>query len=240
MISLAPAVKVPLQSKIVKYEFLTEDVIFLSCTRPTNFNFKAGQFISIKIFNANGIEPLFRWKSYSICSPPSQQESLDLIIKLIPDGFASDAFKKMKVGDTFELRGPLGHFTFKDTEEIKDHWFLGAGTGVTPLYSMIAEHASHQPTHHFTLVFGVRHEHNLFYTKEIEHLTKTNKNITFIPTLSRDNWPGAKGRVQLHLPKDLSNKDFYMCGLNELIQETKDLLLTAGVEKEHIHFERYD
>lgn len=229
-----------LQLKILEKRFLTSDVMFLRIERPSGFEFKAGQFVSIKMYNAQGFDPLFRWKSYSICSPPSQRESLDLVIKIIPLGFASEGFLKLGVGDVLEMRGPLGHFVFSYESGVTDHWFLGAGTGVTPLFSMIAEYALLLPTHHFTLVFGVRYKSSLFYIDEITKLVTSCSNITFIPTLSRDEWSGARGHVQMHLPVDVKGKDFYVCGLGELIMETKEQLLSKGVLKEHVHFERYD
>lgn len=231
-----------LQCAILEYKFLTSDVLFVSCSRPNGFEFKAGQFVSIKMYNAQGFDPFFRWKSYSICSYPSQKGTLDFVIKIIPRGFASEAFLKLKVGDIMEIRGPLGHFVFREESMVCEHWFLGAGTGITPLYSMVCEYASRMPFHRFVIVFGVRHKENLFYMDEIARLVSKCPNVTFIPTLSRDNdnWEGACGRVQVHLPSDLTGKDFYICGLNELIVETKEFLLAGGVAKEYIYFERYD
>ncbi len=242
-------------TKVLQKRYLTEDVLFLSLSRPVDFNFIAGQFISIKIHGQNPIQlappislapksaaPLrtFQMRSYSIFSPPSQQESLDLIVKIIPGGYASEVFSKTQVGDEFEVKGPLGHFVFDNASGNQEHWFIGAGTGVTPLYSMIKEHLNNHPTQLFKLIFGVRSKKNLFYHEEFQKMELTHPNFEYTPTLSRDEWHGAKGRVQAHLHGDLSGKTYYICGLKELIIETKELLIKSGVEPKNIRFERFN
>jgi len=212
---------------------LTKDVMFLSFEVPPTFCFEAGQYVILKITKDTN----FRMKSYSILNPPSEKGVLHLCAKLITGGFASEAFKTMKPGEKMTFRGPLGHLTF-DTASA-EHWFITNGTGITPFYSMILEYVSQYPQQKFNLIFGVRSQPDLFLHRELQELAQQNPNFTYIPTLSKDSWEGSMGRVQMHLPKDMQNKTFYICGLKEMVLETQQLLAQKGVPKEKIRVERY-
>ena len=63
--------------------------------------------------------------------------------------------------------------------------------------------------------------------------------FVYFPTLSQEDWEGYSGRVQKHLGEDLHNKDFYICGLKDMVLETQQYLLERGVPASCIHFERY-
>ena len=219
-------------SKITKVENLTHDVKRFTFSTPHEFNFKAGQFMSIKC--SEGEET--RWRSYSVLNPPREKGFVQLCIKIIPGGFASSIFENAKVGDEFSIRGPFGHFVF-DEEFEGEHIFIATGTGVTPFYSMIKEYVDKEKK--MTLIFGVRKKENLFFHDEFLDISKKHPNFSYIPTLSRDDWSGKTGRVQKHIPQNIDGKIFYLCGLKEQLLETLDLLLSKGVPKEFIRKERY-
>lgn len=212
---------------------LTEDVIFFSLKVPSDFSFKAGQYVFFKI-KCNGEEKV---RAYSILNPPSQKGMLDFVIKIIEGGFASQYFGDMKVGDKILARGPFGHFTFDSSSANEEHWFICSGTGIAPVYSMLKEHFTEDRK--YTLLFGVKYEKDLFLRQELKTMDKENDNFTFVPTLTREEWSGKTGRVHRHLPEDASSKTFYICGLKEMVLETKEALLRRGVSKEDIKFERY-
>ncbi|HIJ10779.1 TPA: hypothetical protein HA278_01855 [Candidatus Woesearchaeota archaeon] len=220
------------QATVIKKENVTHDVIVLSCSVPTDFSFKAGQFITLMITKDGETKP----RSYSILNAPSETGTLSLCIKIVPDGWASDIFNMTKKDDTFLVKGPFGHFVFDESGN--DHWFICGGTGVVPFYSMLQEYLIKRDDQ-FTLVFSVKTKRDLFFHNEFEALASTYENFTYIPTLTREEWDGATGRVQEHLPEDLSGKTFYVCGLKELVLETKELLISKGVSKDMIKVERY-
>ncbi|MBS3169338.1 hypothetical protein J4210_02535 [Candidatus Woesearchaeota archaeon] len=221
---------------VVEQKMLTADVLFLSLAIPETFSFNAGQFVTIKITQSG----VTRLKSYSIFNPPTPRGKLDFCIKIIDGGFASEEFKRTKRGDSFELKGPFGHFLFDEKNTSSEYWFLGAGTGVAPLYSMLAEYVPKLPQQKFVLLFGVREQKNLFYDDILKMLAKKNPNFTYVPILSCAQWSGKQGHVQDHLPEDVSGKMFYVCGLKELVLETKELLVQKGVALDRIKSERYD
>ena len=220
-------------AKVIKNIQLTPDVIQLSITKPENFEFKAGQFVTIFLTKDEKKIP----RSYSILSQPSQKEHLDLCIKIVENGFASTIFKETKINDEFYVKGPFGHFVF-DTQTKNDHVFIGAGTGLVPFYSMIKELLPTTKSK-FKLIFGTKTQKDLLFHQEFIELQNKYPHFSYFPTLSREDWDGAKGHVQEHITGDLQNKTFYICGLKELVLETKELLLSREVKPENIKFERY-
>jgi CDP-4-dehydro-6-deoxyglucose reductase len=94
-------------------------------------------------------------------------------------------------------------------------------------------------------VFGNRYEHDIIYRQEFEGLSARNDNFKHLFTLSQadSNWKGKRGYVQDAVPEfvsDPATKDFYVCGLKKMIEGVVEKLMSLGVPKEQIHYERYD
>lgn len=214
-------------AKITSKEFITDDTIKLSITAPEDFSYEPGQFVMFKI--TKGEETKSR--AYSILA--DEPAKLHFVIRLIPGGYASEEFRKCKVSDQFEVQGPFGVFTF-DPNSSDNHWFIGCGCGIAPLYCIIKKYLPMHPNKKFTLLFGTKTKKDLYFYDELKELEKTHQNFTYLPTLTREEWSGKTGRIQKHLPENLQNKTFYICGLNELVNQTKDLLIDKGVESNKI------
>ncbi len=217
------------ESKVTSITHLTEDVIKLTLTVPGTFTFKAGQYAMLKVEN-NGVSKL---RAYSILNPPSEKGHLDFAIKLVEGGHASEAFKRMKVDDVLQVKAPFGHFVYKETSNSRA-CFIATGTGVAPFHSMIKEHLNEKK---LRLIFGVRYKKGLFLHEEFK--SWESDNFEYWPTLTREEWDGKTGRVQTHLTDDLQDTDFYICGLKEMVLQTKQHLLDKGVKEENIYFERF-
>lgn len=221
---------------VLERKELTEDVIILTLSCPEDFTFKEGQFVTLKVTKGGETKS----RSYSILNPPSEKGKIDLCIKIVENGFASGVFKKTKEGNTFPVIGPLGHFVFNEDDENQEFIFLGAGTGIVPLHSMIKENLSKFPHKKFTLLFGVRHRKGRFLHEEFQELENQHENFIYVPILSREEGATNKGHVQNFLPEDLSGKTFYFCGLKTMIEQIKEVLSSKGVDSRNINFERFD
>ncbi len=222
-------------AKVIEKRQLSHDVIFLSVTCPEDFTFEAGKYVLFKI--DDGSKVLYR--AYSILGVPSQKGRLDFVIKLIPGGFASEVFRKTKLGDKFVIKGPLGRLAFARDSPNAEHWFIGNGCGIAPLLSMIKANLHKFPGKKFVLLFSTKKREDLLFYDELKKLEKEKKNFSYFPTVTREKWEGKTGRVQEHLPKDLSGKTFYLCGLKELVMDIKKLLLSRGIKEENIKFEGF-
>ena len=217
---------------LLEKKMLTEDILYFSLSCPEEFSFEAGQFVTFFLTQEGKQKP----RSYSILNPPSRKGKLEFITKLIPGGLASEFLEKAKLGDPLPVKGPLGHLLLQPAQE---HWFIATGTGVVPFYSMLAEHLPRLPDQKFNLLLGLAEQKDIFLQQELELLQKNYTSFTYVIALSREAWSGARGRVQEHLPADLGNKMFYLCGRQEMIVELKAHLLAQGVPVERIKLESY-
>ena len=203
--------------------------------------FKAGQFVQMHV-------PLDGEKvkrtSYSIASPPRDGRHFDLCITRVENGVSSNFLHGLKAGDKVTATGPLGRFTLPDPLA-RDSVFVCTGSGIAPFRSMINDLFDRKSGRNVYLVFGNRHEEDILYRREWEALARSHPNFRANLLLSRprDGWSGPKGYVQDHIvpfvPDPLA-KDFFICGLVKMIDAVQEKLLSLGVPKEQIHFERYD
>ncbi len=200
--------------------------------------FVAGQFLS---FTAQ-IEGKEITRAYSVASPPDGNR-FELCLNRVEDGLFSPHLFALEPGDTVEMKGPYGAFHFRNP--VSDSILVATGTGVAPFRSMLQAQLPHDSTNRFTLIFGVRHEHGLLYRDEFERLDRGFLNFDFLPTLTRpeSSWTGRTGRVQPHLIECVGERrdvDIYICGMKEMVDETRALLKSMGFERRRIIFEKYD
>jgi CDP-4-dehydro-6-deoxyglucose reductase len=149
----------------------------------------------------------------------------------------------MKPGDSVEMTDPLGFFVVRNPA--KDAIFVATGTGIAPFRSMAPEYLSHPEAKQLTLIFGVRHEQNIYYRDDFEALAKEHSNFHFLPTLSRaePSWLGRTGHVQLHLFEAIGDRrdlDVYICGLKAMVDDVRAILKGIGFDRKQIIFEKYD
>jgi ferredoxin-NADP reductase len=211
-----------------------------------SFDFVAGQFVSVR-------EPRgekFITRAYSIASPPRGDNTFDLCLNRVDEGFMSNFLCDREVGDVVRLHGPHGLFVLKP--EVEDVIFVATGTGVAPFRSMahyLFGWNGLQPHHigrNIWLVYGTRYPEDIYYQEEFERLAAEQPNFHYISTLSRprEDWTGNRGYVQEHLRQIVGQrKDMhvYICGLNDMVSSVRSLLVEElGWEKKRIIYERYD
>jgi len=201
--------------------------------------FHAGQFV--QIFVPAGDKP--RRTSYSIASSPFHDTYFELCVTHVLGGVSSTFLHGLKVGDKVQAMGPLGKFTLP-LDLPRDIVFVATGSGVAPFRSMIYDLYHRKVNRDLHLVFGNRFEEDIIYRNDWETLAKSNPHFRPLHTLSRpaDGWTGEAGYVQdkvAQIPDPL-DKDYYICGLVKMVDAVSERLLSIGVPKEQIHFERYD
>jgi ferredoxin-NADP reductase len=201
-------------------------------------HFKAGQFIQMFIPLPDG---KIRRSSYSIASSPKNVDFFELCVTKVDGGISSTYLHSLKPGDKIQGMGPLGTFHFY--EDGKDSVFVATGSGVAPFRAMIHDQLEKGAPNSLTLIFGNRFEEDLIYRQEWESLARERPNFKAAMTLSRGQWAGLKGYVQDHIDDtvaDPASKNFYICGLKNMIDAVEQKLLSLGVPKTQIHFERFD
>ncbi len=211
---------------------------------PTNgqmFEFEAGQFVSMSAVKPDGKRIA---RDYSIFSPPSFREGFELCIKRVEGGFMSNYLCDLKPGDKINAIGPMGGFIIRKPLP-PEVFFVSTGTGVAPFRSMAETLLANGTSEQIYLIFGSRHPEDIIYRSHFEDMEKRYANFHYRPTLSKADgtWKGYKGHVQETLKehiRDPSKKDVYICGLQIMVDQVKELAVSAGVSPNNIYYERYD
>lgn len=210
--------------------------------------FLPGQFLTL-IFNINGEEIR---RGFSIASSPNELPNIELAIKKVDEGvFSKYLYDKLKVGDQINSLPPLGNFTIETSKVSKRKIVLiGAGSGITPLFSMLTAILKDEQQSEVTLIYGNRKVTSIIYKKELDQL-KSNYNdrfdIQYYLTEPTPDWDGFHGRIDSNVVNQLIESDnniaqrahFYLCGPEGMMQIVMDSLKSCGVERDRIHREIY-
>lgn len=239
----------PLRVKRVVPE--TDDCVSIEFEVPTNldavFQFKQGQNLTIRK-EING-EELRR--NYSICTSPAEGR-LKVAVKKVEGGlFSTFANDQIKPGDILEVMPPTGKFyTELQPEQKKNYVAFAAGSGITPILSIIKTTMQTEPASTFTLVYGNRTKNNIIFKEELEAIKdRYIDRFRLYHILSREKTEAEinYGRIdtdklQLLFDKVIDLKqchDFFLCGPEEMIFCIKGYLESRSVATDKIHFELF-
>jgi ring-1,2-phenylacetyl-CoA epoxidase subunit PaaE len=216
-------------------------------TLKEDFKYTQGQNINIKT-TVNGEEVR---RTYSLCTSP-QENKLKVAVKKVNGGlFSVYANEQLKKGDVLEVMTPLGKFnTPLDESHKKNYVAFAAGSGITPIISIIKTTLATEPQSSFTLVYGNKSRSSIIFFEELEGLkNKYMERFTLIHILSREKTDAAInfGRITKdkcsHLFEklvDLQHADeFFLCGPQQMIVEVQEFLEAHNVEEKKIHFELF-
>jgi NAD(P)H-flavin reductase len=212
---------------------LTHDVrqLDLRLIAPKTITFKPGQFVSFEVFHPQTGHVVTR--PYSIASQPSRSDVITLLFNLVPGGPGSTYLFNLKEGDKTHFKGPAGNFYLRDDPN-RELLFIGTGTGIAPIRSMLLANAKLPDARPATLFWGLRSQRDLYYQEELAELTRRTPTLTAITTLSRPEpgWSGLSGRV-LRLIEErivsVKNLAVYLCGNSAMIADATSLLQKKGL-----------
>jgi ferredoxin-NADP reductase len=203
---------------------------------PERLAFRAGQFVTLALPSspdaAGGSIPR---RSYSIASQSDAGDLLRFIIRVIPEGKASDYLMGLPLGTTVNMTGPHGFFVL-DPKHAGDVVFAATGTGIAAVMPMLGELARGAAERPRIVVFwGVRKEEDLFSRSEIEGLAAAaGAELAIHLTAPGPEWTGGRGRITPalldRLPR-LASPTFYLVGNGAMITELKRELTSRGVNR---------
>jgi ring-1,2-phenylacetyl-CoA epoxidase subunit PaaE len=213
------------------------------------FQFEPGQFLTLRAM-VNG-QDLRR--SYSICSARSrlqQQGELQVGIRPVEGGaFSNWAAQQLRAGDTLQVMSPEGRFVVQRPRALHRVGFA-AGSGITPILSIIATTLQEQPGTKFTLVYGNRRMDSVMFNEALQDLKDHYPDrLTLIHILSRQaqevdllegRIDGDKVRaiIKAFLPVK-SMDEVFVCGPEAMIEATEKALIEAGVPAHRVYSERF-
>lgn len=211
------------------------------------FQYKQGQHLTLRALIGN--QDVRR--SYSLCSSPLERK-WQVAVKKIDGGlFSTYANETLKKGDTIEVMPPHGTF-YKDCtpSQKKNYIAFAAGSGITPILSIIKTHLASEPESTFKLFYLNRNVKSILFKEDIEALKNEYFNrfeIFYFLTKEHRDVPLMNGRFTSDKINTLTNKIFdpksidecFICGPESMIFLIRDELETAGIAKEKIHYELF-
>ncbi len=238
----------PLTVKEIKKE--TEDCVSISFDVPEElkqeFRFAHGQNITLRTI-IDGEEAR---RSYSVCAAPFENELTVAVKKLNGGKFSTYANEQLKKGDTIEVLPPTGKFnTELNASNKKNYTAFAAGSGITPVLSIIKTTLQEEPGSNFTLVYSNRTKASIIFFEELEGIkNKYLQRFNLINLLSREKTDAAifSGRIDREKLAQLARlinykkqDEFFICGPEEMIFCVRVFLEDSGIEKKKIHFELF-
>lgn len=234
--------------KEVKRE--TKDAVSILFNVPeefkANYTFIAGQYINLRLTLDN--QEIRR--AYSICSAPTSGE-LRIAVKAVRNGaFSQFANTKLKAGDVLEVGKPEGKFTFEpETDRQKNYIAFVAGSGITPVLSIIKSVLKSEPKSSFVLVYGNKSPEETIFHQELHDLQLQYVGRLFVHFVySQTNAENAIfGRIDKSAINFVLNtkhaalefEKFYLCGPEEMINTVSNVLKEKNVRESAIKFELF-
>ncbi|SEH28680.1 ferredoxin--NADP reductase [Chryseobacterium culicis] len=236
--------------KVADKSFLTEDAVLLTFDvtedLKSSFVFESGQYVTLKSEINN--EEIRR--SYSICTSP-EENSLSVVVKAIDGGVFSTFVKnRIEVGDDLEVSVPEGRFVYHISENSAKNIFLvAAGSGITPIISIVKNILNNEPLSKVTLLFANKQIEDTIFLDQLKALeAQFKETLKVIYIFSRKKQEHHHfGRIdydfldtQIHKELDVKSfSEFYTCGPEELVKTVHDYLLSIEIPKELIKSELF-
>ena len=229
---------------------ITDDAVAITFEVPEElreeFRFSAGQHLALR---APAVGDDVR-RSYSIASPATTG-TLRVGVKRLPGGvFSSYATERLRVGDTLEVLTPAGGFTARfDPAQARHYGAVAAGSGITPILSILSTALEVEPGSRATLVYVNRTSADVMFLEELEDLKNRHlQRFQLIHVLAREAREAELLSGRLDRDKLTSLLDalvpagvdeWFLCGPLALTDLVRDTLLARGVEADHVHRELF-
>ncbi len=227
-----------------------------------NFQYQAGQYLTFR-FVIDGKEVR---RAYSMSSAPFEDD-LQVTVKRVRGGLVSNYIAdKIGPGNTIDVMPPQGRFTTNvDANNRKTYYFFSAGSGITPLMSLLKTILEEEPQSTVFLLYGNRNENTIIFKEALHQLqNKFTGQLVVEHTLSQPirekvggftgffkkatiNWQGWTGRIDHQkvarflgeYPKRYEQTEYFLCGPGDMIDTVESALLGQGVPKKTICSERF-
>jgi ring-1,2-phenylacetyl-CoA epoxidase subunit PaaE len=228
----------------------TNHAVVLSFNVPKElretFLFKAGQYITIKT-TIDGHELR---RDYSLCSTPKSGD-LKVAVKEVKDGtFSAYANKLLKIGDVLEVAPPKGRFVFEPNDsKTKNIAAFAAGSGITPVLSIIKCALEEEVYSKVILVYGNKSTQDTMFLNELlelQHQYSKRLSIQFVFSQEQEN-DSLFGRIEKSTVnfvmknkyKHIEVDAYFLCGPEGMIHAVKDVLEEHNIAKERVLYELF-
>ena len=234
--------------RVAAIDDLTDDAVAVTFTVPEeladDYVFAHGQHLNIR-----GGDDVRR--SYSICTPPSSRV-LRIGVKKLPGGaFSEGVLGQLRVGDELEVMTPSGRFTTQlDAAARKTYVAIAAGSGITPVLSILAAILEGEPRSVVTLVYANRTHGSVMFLDEVHDLKdRFPARFQIIHVLSRESHdvelfsgrldgPRLRGILDALIPA-ADVDDWFLCGPQQMVEELRVTIADSGGDPMRVHTELF-
>lgn len=237
--------------KVAEVRPETSDCVSVALEVPAalkdTFQFAAGQYLTFRM-QMNGEEVR---RSYSVCVSPDEGE-LRVAVKKVDGGkFSTYANDTLKAGEVLDVMPPMGKFSPRASDKkAKNYLAIVAGSGITPVMSIMKSVLKNEPGSTFTLIYGNRSRNTIIFREEIEGLKNTYmQRLRVYHILSREQMdvPLFNGRISADKCAEFCDTlidikaidEAFICGPEDMILSVKQRLTDLGVASENVHIELF-
>ena len=212
------------------------------------FKFIHGQYLTLKLV-VNG-EELRR--SYSICSSPLDEGIIRIAVKKVANGRASTHLvQHLKAGDKLEVMTPMGSFyTLLDPGNERHYIAFAAGSGITPILSILKTVLRTEPRSRFTLFYGNTDAGRIIFRQKLAEMMERygdRLEVHHILSKGADEDMLFNGRITIEKARQLLGRfvseprhaEYFICGPEQMMVNVSEALEKSGVDKKHIHIELF-
>jgi ring-1,2-phenylacetyl-CoA epoxidase subunit PaaE len=242
--------------RVARLERLTDDAYEVAFEVPAElrraFAFRAGQHVTVRRIAADGTDVR---RSYSLCSTPDElalRGELRIGVKVLPGGaFSSFVDTELAAGDLVEVLPPLGHFSTDFAAGRRRHYAaVVAGSGITPVLSLLATGLAAEPDSRFTVLYGNRYARSVMFAEQLADLKdRYPARLHLVHVLSREpgdaellsgrlDPPRLRGLLGALLPPSTVD-EWFLCGPYGVVTGAQQLLAELGVAPEAVHAELF-
>ncbi len=203
--------------------------------------FVAGQYAELIM---DGIEDA---RSYSFARSPSNEDedTVSFFVRRVPDGLMSNLLHDgNRLGSKVTISGPHGTFYLRDSTA--PALCIAGGSGLAPIKAMMEQCVEDGFNRKVLFLFGARTQDDLYCIKEMEQISASESQFSFLPVLSEEddnsNWAGNKGLVTDYINKqglDIPECQAYLCGPPVMIDAAIEILNKAGLDNSQIFFDKF-
>jgi ferredoxin-nitrite reductase len=203
---------------------------------------RPGQFVKVRA-TLDGREV---WRSFTISSSPDTLDRLDLTIKRNPAGeFSNHLHDVIEAGSLLTVKGPQGGFFFDGETHCEPLVLISAGSGITPMMSILRHLADTASPLSCTFLHGARTAADIIFHDECRRLAGLLPGLNYQVALSQpaDAWDGLRGRLTFEtvheIVGDLAVSRYFLCGPGDFMLALQQPLVEAGVPAARIHTEQF-
>ncbi|MFH0919471.1 MAG: FAD-binding oxidoreductase [Fibrobacterota bacterium] len=230
-------------AKVEFKRLLTPTILHLrlTLTVPTEITFVAGQYVQLESRPMGAVPAVSR--AYSIATPPSQRNAVELILRRLPHGISTTwAFDHLHEGEEVAFTGPHGSFRLSDTQA--PFIMAAGGSGMAPIRSILYDMNDKGIRRPGTYFFGMPAEADLFMNDEMASLAAALPDFYFVPVVMRSgaDWKGDTGTPIDAVERrfsDLSAHEAYLCGSPGMIEACIRSFTARGMKESAIFYDKF-